>query len=53
MLKLHNRLSKKNCESSEDLSPKKQDQEDDFILGSENDNDESDDSEKSPVADKK
>ncbi len=53
MLKLHNRLRNTNYESSEELSPKKQDQEDDFILGSENDHDESDDSEKSPIADKK
>ncbi len=51
MFKLHNRLSNKKYDSDEDSSPKKQDQEDDFILGSENDGDEySDDSDKSPLA---
>jgi len=51
MLKIHNRLNNKKYDSDEDSSPKKQDQEDEFILGSENDGDEySDDSDKSPLA---
>ena len=51
MLKLHNRLNNKKYDSDEDSSPKKQDQENEFILGSEYDGDEySDDSDKSPLA---
>jgi hypothetical protein len=51
MLKLHNRFNNKKYDSDEDSSAKKLDQEDEFILGSENDGDEySDDSDKSPLA---